>query len=150
MYTGLLHLHSFLRYVVLILLIIAIVQAIQGWLGKKNYLNSHDKMSLFTMIGVHTQLVIGLVLYFISPLVTDALGDMGNAMKDANLRFWAVEHISLMIIAVAVITVGRVKAKKARDQVIKHKRTAIYFLIGLILILISIPWPFGSVSRPWF
>lgn len=150
MYTGLLHLHSSLRYVILILLIIAIVQAFQGWLGRKDYLKSHDKMSLYTLIGVHTQLIIGLILYLMSPIVSEALADMGNAMKDANLRFWAVEHITLMLIGIIVITIGRSRAKKAQDPVIKHKRTAIFFLIGLILIIISIPWPFGSVARPWF
>ena len=102
------------------------------------------------MVALHLQLVIGLMLYFISPVVKAGLSDMGNAMKSPELRFWTVEHISLMIVAIALITVGRIVSKKTTDSVIKHKKTAIFFLLGLVLILVSIPWPFTKITRAWF
>lgn len=150
MYTGLLHLHSTLRYIVLIMLIVAIFKAFDGWLNKKAYTSADNKLNLFTLIATHTQFLIGLILYFISPLVQRALSDMGTAMKETTLRFWAVEHIAMMLVAVVLITIGRSSSKKAVDAVKKHKRVALFFLIGLIIILAAIPWPFSRVPRPWF
>lgn len=150
MYTGLLHLHSALRYVLLIVLILAIIRAFAGWFGKKEFTGTDNRFSLITLIVTHTQFVIGLLLYFISPIVQRALSDMGAAMKETTLRFWAVEHIALMLVAVVMITIGRSSSKKAVDAVKKHQRVALFFLIGLILILVSIPWPFSRVPRPWF
>ena len=150
MYTGLLHLHSALRYLVLIMLVVAIIKALDGWLNKKAYTAADNKISLVTLILTHTQFLVGLVLYFVSPLVQRALADMGAAMKETTLRFWAVEHIAMMLAGVILITVGRSSSKKAIDAIVKHKRIAIFFLIGLIIILAAIPWPFSRVPRPWF
>ena len=150
MYTGLLHLHSFLRYVALILLIIATLKSISGFLSKKEFTNQDNKLSLFTFISMHLQLTIGLILYFISPIVKTGLSDMGSAMKEPSLRFWTVEHISMMLVAIILVSIGRISAKKASDDNAKFKRQAILFTIGLIIIMISIPWPFSKVARPWF
>ena len=150
MYKGLLDLHSLLRYIALLLLIITIIKSFSGWLGKKPYETLDNKLSLFTLISTHLQLLIGLVLYFISPMVQAGLSNMGMAMKDPVLRFWTVEHISLMIVAIALITIGRISSKKATDSIVKHKKTALFFLVGLLLILVSIPWPFSKVAREWF
>jgi hypothetical protein len=132
------------------MLIVAIIKAFDGWLNKKEYTGTDNKLSLITLIVVHTQFLVGLVIYFISPLVQRALSDMGAAMKETTLRFWAVEHIAMMLVAVVLITIGRSSSKKAVDAVIKHKRIALFFLIGLIIILAAIPWPFSRVPRPWF
>ncbi len=150
MYTGLLHFHSALRYLVLIFLLVTIIKSFAGWLGKKEYSSLDNKLSLFTLIAVHTQFLIGLILYFVSPRVKQALSDMGTAMQNSELRFWAVEHISTMIIAVVLITVGRSTSKKTMEATGKHKKVALFFLIGLLLILFAIPWPFSRVPRPWF
>lgn len=150
MYSTILDLHSLLRYVALLLLIITVIKAFSGWLEKKQYTSLDNKLSLFTLITMHLQLVIGLLLYFISPIVQAGISDMAIAMKNPELRFWTVEHISLMIVAIALITVGRIVSKKAADSVIKHKKTAIFFLLGLLLILVSIPWPFTKIARAWF
>ena len=150
MYSILLDLHSLLRYVALLLLIITVIKAFSGWLEKKQYTSLDNKLSLFTLIAMHLQLVIGLLLYFISPIVQAGISDMVVAMKNPELRFWTVEHISLMIVAIALITVGRIVSKKTTDSVIKHKKTAIFFLLGLLLILVSIPWPFTKIARAWF
>lgn len=150
MYTGLLHLHNLLRYVVLILLILAIVQSFAGWFLKKSYDKKHNKVSLFLLITSHLQLIIGLILYFISPVVIAARDNFGEAMKNVELRFWAVEHISSMILAIALITIGRIMAKKGKADLIKFRRQAIYFFLALILIFNAIPWPWSAVSRAWF
>ena len=132
MYTGLLHLHNLLRYVVVILLIINVVKSFIGWLGKKDYTAGDNKLSLFLLISVHLQLVIGLVLYFISPVVEVALTDMSASMKNPVLRFWAVEHILAMVLGIFIITLGRIMAKKSNDGVIKFRRQAIFFVLPVI------------------
>lgn len=150
MYIGLLHLHSALRYVVVILLIVAIIQAFAGWFGNKTFKPADKKLSLFTLIAVHTQLLIGLILYFISPVVQAAFNDMGAAMQDTQLRFWAVEHTATNIIGIALITIGYASAKRAYQDKAKFTRIAVFYLIGFILIMTAIPWPFNRVSRGWF
>ncbi len=150
MYTGLLHLHSALRYVVLILLIAAILKAFVGWFGHKPFTPADRKLGLFTMISVHTQLLIGLILYFISPTVRVALSDMGQAMQDTVARFWAVEHILTNLIAIILITIGYSTAKRAATDRAKFTRIALFYLIGFILIMTAIPWPFSRVDRGWF
>ncbi|MEM9673547.1 MAG: cytochrome B [Bacteroidota bacterium] len=150
MYIGLIHLHSALRYVVVLLLIVAVLKAFAGWFSNKSYTEGDRKLALFTMISVHLQLVIGLILYFISPVVQSALADMGAAMKDTELRFWAVEHIATNIIGIILITIGYSTAKRASVDKAKFMRTAIFYLIGFVLIMSAIPWPGSRVDRGWF
>lgn len=151
MLTGLLHAHSLLRYVLLLLLVISIVKAFNGWGLKKTYTPGDRKLAVFTVITAHLQLVIGLALYFISPTVKAALSNMGGAMKDTLLRFWAVEHFSIMLIAIILITIGSVRAKKATNDERRHKQIAIFFLIALALIFIAIPWPWKEeIGRGWY
>lgn len=153
MYEILKHAHSGLRWLVLIALLAAIINAFNKK-SKLTYLDksqvgfsSKDKMlTLFALIFTHLQLVIGFILYFISPLVQFSSGTMKNSV----LRFYTVEHISIMLIAIVLITVGYSKAKRADEDAKKFKTIGIYYLIGLILILISIPWPFRNLGAGWF
>ncbi len=149
MLTGLLHTHGLLRYIILILLLITIVQSLSGWLGKKTYTPTHRKLTLFTMIFTHTQLLVGLILYFISPTVQVGLANMGEAMKDASLRFWTIEHMAMMLIAVVLITLGNIRSKKAATDEAKHKQVAIFFILALLIIFAAIPWPWSAVARGW-
>lgn len=148
MYTVLIYFHSYFRYAVLLLLIIAVFKSLKGWLGKEDYKRSDNLLGLLTGITNHLQLLIGLALYFISPFVR--FSGMGSVMKNPEIRFWTVEHILGMLIAVILITLGMVYVKKAPTGLLKHKKTAIFFGIGLLIILISIPWPFSSISREMF
>lgn len=152
MYTGLLHFHSLLRWVLLLLLIVVVVKAWMGRSGGKTFSAGDKKLSLFTMITAHLQLVLGGLLYMVSPTVQSAIADMGAAMKNSVARFWAVEHLLTMIIAIALLTIGHIKAKKAATDQEKFKALSLWFTIGLILILASIPWPFREVGlgRGWF
>jgi hypothetical protein len=146
------HTHSGLRWIALILLVAALFKAISGWMNKRIYLPADRKLATFTVISVHLQLVIGLILYFMSPTVKDALADFGAAMKNSTLRFFAMEHLVGMLVAIVFITIGSASAKRAKDDAIKHKRIAIWFGLGLLLILSMIPWPFreAGIARGWF
>ena len=144
MYQGLIHFHSIWRYAVLVLILLVIFKAVAGWFSNKEHGAGDVKLSLFTNISLHIQLLTGLILYGISPAVN--FGPMAEMMKMPN-RYWTVEHITIMIVAVAVITIGRKSALKASDDHGKHKKTAVFYLIGLLLILISIPWPWSAISR---
>jgi hypothetical protein len=152
MFIGLLHFHSLLRWVLLILLITVIVKALKGRSGGVQFTKGDKKLSLFTMITAHLQLVLGGFLYAVSPTVQSAISNMGAAMKDGVARFWAVEHILMMIVAIGLLTYGHIRCKKAKGDQEKYKVQALYFTVGLILILASIPWPFREVGfgRGWF
>lgn len=137
--------HSGLRWVVLILLIAAIYNAFSkkngGTWGAKD-----KKITLFAMVFTHIQLLAGLALYFTSEKVQFVEGFMKNPVY----RFYGVEHILLMLIAIALITVGYSKAKRAASDAKKFGAVATFYLIGLILILASIPWPFRNLGAGWF
>ena len=150
MYTGLNHTHSLLRYVLLVILIWTVVNAIKKWKGQEAFSPLDNKLSLFALIFAHLQLVIGLILYAISPKVQIALAEMPQAMGETALRYWAVEHITSMIVGIAFVTIGRVKAKKKELDKDKHKQVAVWMGIGLIIILVSIPWPFRGLGTGWF
>jgi len=140
---GLVHLHNLLRWIILILLLVSIIQAFT----KKEKL---AKTSLFLMISAHITLLLGLVQYFTSEVagfkMIERVGGMGNVMKDAMARFWVVEHISTMLIAIVLITIGRKKAKA-----LQYKPALILLLIAFLLIMAGIPWPFREgIGRPWF
>ena len=146
MYTGLLHAHSGLRWIVLVLLLWALFKAIAGWTGQKEYQKSDRLSALFALIFTHIQLLIGIGLYFMSPKVRFESGMMG----DSVLRFFTVEHSLMMIIAIALITFGFSTAKRMEAAISKHKRVAITYGIGLLIMLASIPWPFRELGAGWF
>lgn len=139
------HAHSGMRWVVLVLLILAIVGAFRKWRSNQPYQESDRKLALFAFIATHVQLLLGLILYFKSPFVQFASG----VMKDSILRFYTVEHITMMLIAIALITIGYSRAKKKATDQEKHKTTFWFYFIGLVLILASIPWPFRSLGGGW-
>lgn len=141
MYTGLLHTHSMLRWLMLAVLVLALILAIIGWISTKKWTRLDSITGLLSTIIADLQLLVGLILYFfVSPITETALSDFGMAMKNADLRFFAVEHFLLMIIAIVLIHVGRSKAKKATTDLKKHRISAIYYGISLLLILAGIPW----------
>jgi len=151
MYPVFLTIHNLLRWVVLFFAIVALVRAYSGWFNKKRWLVSDNRAgAIFTML-LDIQFLVGLILYvFLSPTTTAALRDFGSAMQGALTRFFAVEHVLLMVLALVAAHVGRTLAKKADTDVKKHRRAAIWFTIAVLLILASIPWPFLPAGRPLF
>jgi len=140
MYTGLKHLHSFLPYLLLTVLVLALVKSFIAYRTNQAHTDAHRKNGLIVLILAHIQLLIGLALYFISPKSVTALSDMGAAMKDATLRLYALEHPLMMIIAIVFITMAYSKSKKDIADSLKHKVKSVYYLIALVLILSRIPW----------
>jgi low temperature requirement protein LtrA len=134
MNTGLLHLHSTLRYLILIALIVVIVKSLIGWLGKKQYTNLDNRLGLYLFIFTHMQLLIGLVLYFVSDVVQFNEG----TMKNKDLRYWAVEHLAIMLVSVVLITMARITSKKMATDEAKHRRMVVFNGAALVLILLAI------------
>ena len=134
MYTGLLHTHTFLRYLILIGLLVVIIKAIIGLSNKQPYTNLDNKLSLFLFIFTHTQLLVGLILYFVSPFVKFG----SDTMSDKTTRYWTVEHIVGMLAAVVLITLARSTAKRMPDDASKHKRMFIFNFVALVVILTMI------------
>jgi len=142
MNTGLLHLHNLLRWVILITLILSIAKL----LTKQDAL----KTSKILLISAHLTLVLGLYQYFFGAfgyaLIKNTVGGMKEVMKDGAARFWAVEHITSMILAIVLITIGHIKYKKGG----KPGTTTVLYLIALLLLISAIPWPFrAGIGRPW-
>ncbi len=146
MYSGLVHAHSGLRWIVLLLLLVAIVSALGGLSGNKPFTSGVKRSALFALIFVHLQLVIGLVLYFISPKVQHG----PNTFSDDVLRFYSVEHLTTMLIGIAIITIGYSRSKRASTDGSKYKTLFWFYLIGLIIVLAGIPWPFRGVGAGMF
>lgn len=144
MYTGLLHAHSGFRWLVLITLLVAIVMALFGWIKKRDWSGSDKTTSLLLMIFMDIQFLIGLVLYvFLSPMTKAAFSDFGAAMKNDNLRFYAVEHILMMLIALVLVHIGRSRTKKDIAGWKKQRSAAVYYIFSLLIILMAIPWDRG-------
>ncbi len=136
MYNIIQKFHSGLAYIALLALVIAVINAFIGAASKKEFTAKDRKIALIALITMHLQLVVGLVLYFVSPLGKASLGNM----KDAALRLTSVEHPLINIIAIVLITIGWSKHKKAIESNAKFKSFTIFYTIGLILILARIPW----------
>jgi len=141
MYTGLLHTHNMFRWLVLVALVLAVLFAFTGWLGKKEWSKKDKITGLVLTIFMDIQFLVGLILYaFVSPFTKAAFADFGAAMKNADLRFYAVEHILLMLIALVFVHVGKAKSKKAVESSKKQRAAAIWYGLALLLVLAGIPW----------
>jgi cytochrome bd-type quinol oxidase subunit 2 len=134
LYSFLQHLHSGFRYIVVVLIVLAALLALVNLMGKKPYTEGNRKLNLFAMISAHTQLLIGIILYFVSPFVQFN----STTMKDPITRFFTVEHWLMMVIAIVLITVGHSKSKKAITPEAKHKAIFIFYLLALIIICAGI------------
>jgi hypothetical protein len=151
MYNSLLIIHNLLRWVVTILAILALYKNYIGWHRNQLYTSSDKKWNTFFIGSLHLQLVIGLLLYFVySPVVQSFIAMGGAAMKDKVLRFWGVEHMFGMVLAVIIAQVGSIKAKKKTVDAAKFKTAFIYFLIAVLIIFITIPWGIWNDARPMF
>ncbi|MBD1393624.1 cytochrome B [Mucilaginibacter glaciei] len=134
--------HSGFRYFVIIVVLLAIISAFAGWFGKKQYTEANRKTNLIAMILFHTQLLIGLVLYFLSPFVVFAK----TTMKDPMARYWTVEHITMMIFAIVLVTIGHAKSKRITLPVGKHRTIAIFYSLAFLVVVVAII----QSHRPFF
>lgn len=152
MYEIVLTLHSLLRWLVVIAGAIAVARGFLGWSGKRPWTGLDDRLGMIFTTSVDVQLLLGLLLFFVfSPITRQALGNLGAAMANDTMRFFLAEHFPLMLIAMVVAHIGRVRARKAADAGGKFRQTAIWFGIAFLLILLAIPWPFlgYGAGRGW-
>ena len=148
MYPTLLVLHSWLRWLVLILGVLAVVRAFSRG---RAWTPAHDAAGKWFGISLDIQLLIGLLLYGVfSPITWAAFSDMGAAMKDTVLRFYAVEHILSMVIAVTLAHIGRTRTRRATTDAAKFRAAAVFYTLSLVFVLIGVPWPFIPAGRPLF
>ena len=151
MYTYLLTIHSFFRWIVLIGLVVAIFCSYRAWKQHHTFSKVDNSIRHWTTTITHIQLILGLWIYFISPIVDFFLHNFSKGIHLREIRFFGMEHIFVMLIAITIITIGSMKSKRKEFDVEKHKTIVIWFGIGLLLILSSIPWKFlGLLSRPYF
>lgn len=134
MYTGLFHTHSLLRYFILIALVVVIVKAVLGLINKQPYGKWDNKLGLYLFIFTHMQLLIGLILYSMSSLVRFD----SETMSNKDFRYWTVEHITTMLIAVVLITLARTTSKRMAGDSAKHRRMLIFNSLALVIIIATI------------
>lgn len=144
MYSGIVHLHSGLRWILLGLLLYVIFNAYQKWKSGEGFSAKDKKMNLYALILTHSQILIGFYLYFSSTKVSFAEGWMKNPIA----RFFGMEHIMMMIIGAVLITIGNSMGKK-KPGAAGAKSAFWFFLIGLLVILSRIPWPWQMYGAGW-
>ncbi|MXV14283.1 hypothetical protein [Hufsiella ginkgonis] len=151
MYPILLPLHSLLRWLVLAALLIAICRAFYGWLNTRPFSRHDDLLRHWTATICHIQFMVGLTLYFVSPLARYFISHTGEAIHMREIRFFGMEHITMMFIGIAIISTGSAKAKRKQTDREKFKTMAVWYAVGLLIILSSIPWAFSPlISRPYW
>jgi hypothetical protein len=133
--------HSYLAYIVLLLLFLAVANAITGLLSNRMFTMGKDlRLSLFTLILSHIQLLVGIILWFISASGFSAIKTLGMGGLNSAARLLAVEHPFVNILAIVLITIGWSRHKKFMEGKKKFKSIALFYGLGLVLILSRIPW----------
>lgn len=151
MYSTVLALHSWVRWLVLISLVIAVYRAYVGSRSNKIFSKLDDRTRMIATSIAHVQLTLGLWLYFVSPIVDYFLKNFSTAVHMREIRFFGMEHITMMIVAVVLLTMGSVKTKRAATDQKKFKAMLVWFGIVLVVIFLSIPWSFSPfTSRPLY
>jgi len=149
MYTTVLVLHSWIRWIALVAGVGVTLAAVRGKVQGESSIA--DRWAMVAMMALDIQMLVGLILYLgLSPNMQEILNHFGESMRRADTRFWAVEHITAMIGAVALSHVGRVLARKAKDPAAKRSRLLITFGLATLLMLVGMPWPGRPGGRPLF
>lgn len=147
----LLSVHSLLRWGVLLFGCWAVLAALSGVMSKRNFTANDNRAGLFFMIFCDLQLLAGLILYFNNSWFSQLTSNAKEVMHTGSLRFYAVEHALMMIIAWLLVHIGRSMSKRAGTDAQKHKKALVWFGIALLIILLMIPWPFREgIGRQLF
>lgn len=145
MYAFLLALHNLLRWVVVLLALYLLVRTYWGLLSRRTYTSQDANAGRWFSISLDVQVLVGLILYFVvSPITRSALADFGAAMSNPDIRFFAVEHILMMVVAVILSHVGTAQVRKAADDRARFVRSAIWYTLAILVLLVGVPW----VQRP--
>lgn len=149
MYGAVLGTHSWVRWAVVLLGVVAVLRAVTGWQSRRSWTAADDRVGMLFSVAVDIQFLLGLLLYFVySPYTALALDDFGNAMRSPDLRFWAVEHPFGAVVGVVLLHIGRARVRKTADALRKHRTAAIFFALALIAIAAAVPWPGTPHARP--
>lgn len=151
MYQTLLILHSINRWLILVSLIYVIWTAWDGIRSDRRFSSTDNTARHLTATISHIQLLVGLYLYMISPIVKFNVGEASGGAMVSESTFFRFVHIALMVISVVIITIGSAKAKRMETDILKFRTLLLWFSIALLIILIAIPWPFSPLAnRPYF
>jgi hypothetical protein len=151
MYQILLSVHSFVRWIALALLVYMVIRAFTGWLSSGKFTNSDASVRKWMVTSLHLQLILGLILYFISPLTTYFISHFSETVGTRSIRFFGMEHVVIMLAAIVIATIGAARSKRQAEDRLKFRTLAIWLTISLVLIFAGMPWPFSSmISRPLF
>lgn len=151
MYLTLLTIHSLFRWLVLCSLVFAVYRAYSGWLMHKAFTAFDNRVRHISATIAHVQLIIGVWLYFISPIVKYFLDNFHSAVHQRQIRFFGMEHSTMMLTAIILITIGSAVSKRQTTDKGKFKTIALWYTIALVIILLNVPWSFSPlVSRPLF
>jgi hypothetical protein len=151
MHTATLFLHSWLRWVVIVLGLLAVVRALAGRSGGRAWSPSDASAGRLYTITLDVQVLLGLLLYFVfSNLLGVAREDMGRAMATPTIRFWLVEHLTGMLVALALAHIGTARVRKATTDAARFGRAALFYGLSLIAVLLASPWPGLPHARPLF
>lgn len=153
LYSVMVHVHSVGRWIVLLLLLFAIFNSLIA--GNRPFIKSDNRLGLFLTSFADLMLLIGIYLYFVGPWgykQFENFASFGDMMKNPSARFFAVEHQAGMLIAIILIHIGKAQAHRPIGDKAKHRRTVIFYLLALLIILVSIPWPFRVIGagRGWY
>jgi hypothetical protein len=147
LYSVMLHAHSVIRWIVLLLLVFAILNSLIA--GRRPFIRTDARLGLLLTIFADLMLLIGIYLWYVGDKgyhTIQRLGSMAAVMKDPAARFFVVEHTTGMILAIILIHIGKAQGRKHISDRAKHNRTLLFYLIALIIILVSIPWPFRQIG----
>ena len=151
MYDFTLLAHSWLRWLVLLAALAAVARAVSGVSTRRPWTPIDERAGQWLTGALDLQMLLGLLLYiFLSPVNKSGFVDMAAAMRAPDVRFFLADHPVGMIIAIALAHVGRTRIRKAADSESRHKRALLFFGFALVMILLSIPWPFLAAPRPLF
>lgn len=151
MYPIVLSFHSLVRWLVLISLLFSIFRAYRGWHNKTHFSKFDNTVRHVTATIAHVQLIFGIWLYVISPITNYFLHNFKTAVHERQIRFFGMEHSTMMLTGIILITIGSAKAKRKATDEEKFKTMLVWFSIALFIILTSIPWKFSPlISRPYF
>ncbi len=146
LYSAMLHMHSVGRWIILLLLVFAILNSLIA--GNRPYIRTDNRLGLILTIVADLMLLLGIYLWFVGGRGYNLIetNGMSAVMKDPTMRFFAIEHLAGMLIAIVLIHIGKAQGKKAIGDKAKHRRTMIFYLVALLFILASIPWPFREIG----
>lgn len=151
MYQTLLTVHSLFRWIALAMLVYLVIRSYSGWLSSAKFTGGDSTVRKWTVTSLHIQLIIGVILYFTSPITTYFMSHFSETVGNRSIRFFGMEHAVMMLAAIVIATIGSAKSKRRTEDRLKFKTLAIWLTISLILILAAIPWPFmQAISRPFF